>query len=306
MTSRLLCAFFFIFVLLIHPPTVLPEQIIVDSEKQFQLAFQALEESEYQRAVVEFERFIHFFPEDEKVPRARYLIGICYLRGKRYETARRSLEEVYRAYYPKPVSGKALFLIGESYFRQGFAEEAAGFFKKVIETYPQPELKNAAIYRLGWSRMQKDKWQEASKTFNLVEKSSRLYPSAIDLSDKALMGEDLPYKSPTTAGVLAVIPGLGHVYTDRYKDGMVALLLNGLTIWAAVEAFNQDLNVLGGVLVALELGWYSGNIYSAVNSAHKYNRKVRADFRRSLTDSLNLNLFTSREVPLGLALKIDF
>ena len=112
------------------------------------------------------------------------------------------------------------------------AVEAAGFFKKVIETYSQPELKNAAIYRLGWSRMQKDKWQEASKTFNLVEKSSRLYPSASDLSEKALMGEDLPHKSPTTAGVLAIVPGLGHVYTERYKDGMVAFLLNGLTIWA--------------------------------------------------------------------------
>jgi hypothetical protein len=87
---------------------------------------------------------------------------------------------------------------------------------------------------------------------------------------------------------------------------MVAFLLNGLTIWAAVEAFDQDLDVLGGVLVALELGWYSGNIYSAVNSAHKYNRKVRADFRRSLSDTLNLNLFTSKDIPLGLVLKIEF
>jgi len=302
-----LCAFFFILVSMIHPSTVLSEQIVVDSEEQFQLAFQVLEKGDYPRAVFEFERFVHFFPDDEKVPRARYLVGVCYLEGKKYEMARKSLEEVYGDYYPGPISGKALLLIGESYYRQGFLEQAASFFRKVMDTYPQPELNNAARYRLGWSLLQADKWQEASEIFKLIEKTSSLYPSARDLSEKALMGEALPYKSPATAGVLAgVLPGLAHVYVSRYKDGMVAFLLNGLTIWAAVDAFDQDLDVLGGVLVALELGWYSGNIYSAVNSAHKYNRKVRANFRRSLSDTLNLNLFTSKDIPLGLALKIEF
>jgi len=115
----------------------------------------------------------------------------------------------------------------------------------------------------------------------------------------------LPSKNPTTAGVLAVVPGLGHLYCNRPKDAVVAFLLNGLTIWAAIEAFDEDLDVLGGVLLLLESGWYTGNIYSAVNSAHKYNRKVRNDFRGSLPDRLNLNLFTTRD-GLGLALKIVF
>ncbi|MEE9610697.1 MAG: hypothetical protein V3W19_05565, partial [Desulfatiglandales bacterium] len=96
-----------------------------------------------------------------------------------------------------------------------------------------------------------------------------------------------------------------HVYSNRYKDGLAAFLLNGLFILAAVEAFDEDLNVLGGMLIFLELGWYTGNIYSAVNTAHKYNRKARNDFRRSLPDRLNLNLFTTRD-GLGVALKIDF
>jgi tetratricopeptide (TPR) repeat protein len=281
-------------------------QILIDSDDQFQFALQTLELGEYQRAVVEFERFIHFFPDSEKVPRARYLIGTAYLEGKQYETARNVLTEVYESYSHKLLGGKALLLIGESYFAQGISEEAQFYFKRVIQEFPLPELTNPAYYRLGWSRMSSNQWLEASETFKLVEKQSPLYPSALDLAERSLKGNQLSYKSPTTAGTLAIIPGLGHAYLHRYKDGLVALLLNGLTIWAAVEAFNEDLNVLGGLLVALEVGWYAGNIYSAVNGAHKYNKKISDDFRQNLPDRFEMDYSRSRTPPLGLSFKIEF
>jgi TolA-binding protein len=288
------------------PNPAMSEQIVIDSNDQFQFALQTLEKGAYQRAVVEFERFIHFFPEDKKVPEARYDIGLAYLKGKQYEQARKVLNGVYETYPGKLVAGKALLLIGESYYEQGISDEAEIYFKRVIQEYPLPQLKSLAYYRLGWSQMQADRWLEASETFKKVEQGSPLYPSALDLTEMSLNGEQLSYKSPTTAGILAILPGLGHVYTRRYKDGMLALLLNGLTIWAAVEAFDEDLDVLGGLLVALEVGWYSGNIYSAVNSAHKYNRKVRDDFRRNLTDRFNVEISSTKDVPIGLSFKIEF
>ncbi len=281
--------------------------MIINSDDQFQFARKTMEKREYHRAIIEFERFIHFFPRDEKVPKARYLIGLCYLRTKKFEMARKVLEDVYKTYSNRPIGGKALISIGESYYRQGVPEEAGRYFKKVIEEYPQPELRNAALYRLGWSRMRANRWEEASETFKMVEKGSLLYHGSQDLSEKSLEGKLLPHKEPTTAGIMAaLLPGLGHAYSNRYRDGIVALLLNGLFIWAAFESFDQDLDVLGGILTFLELGWYSGNIYSAVNTAHKYNRKVENDFRRSLTDQFDLNLLTTREGHLGLALRIEF
>lgn len=302
----------FIFLLIILPvPLAISadpqaNQIIINSDDQFQFAMQALELGEYQRAVVEFERFIHFFPESEKVPRARYLIGVAYLRGKQFESARKVLDEIYEAYSHKILGGKALLLIGESYYAQGIFEEAEFYFKRVIQEFPLPDLTNTAYYRLGWSRMHSNEWLEASESFKLVKKESPLYPSASDLAEESLKGDELSIKSPTTAGILAIMPGLGHAYLGRYKDGMVALLLNGLTIWAAVEAFDEDLDVLGGLLVALEVGWYSGNIYSAVNGAHKYNRKIRNDFRQNLPDRFEIEYSKSRIAPLGLTLRIEF
>jgi TolA-binding protein len=307
MTKSLWIPAFFVLAFLLQSTTLHASQILIDSETQFHYAEQVMAKGEYLRAVVEFERFIHFFPDDQKVSRARLLIGMCYMRAKDYESARKVFDTLYRTYPKDLIGGKALLFMGESYYRQGIYKEAEYYFQKVIEIYPQPELKNSALYRLGWCRMQTRNWQEASETFKAVGSASSLYASSQDLARKSLEGETLPYKNPTTAGVLAgVLPGLGHAYCDRYKDGLVAFLLNGVFVWASVESFNKDLNVLGGMLSFLELGWYTGNIYSAVNSAHKLNRKLKDDYIEGLPDAWNLSLLATREGQLGLTLSFSF
>jgi len=256
---------------------------------------------------VELERFIYFFPEDARVPRAETLIGRCYMEEKAYDKARKTLMSFLEERPKSPLRGEVLFMIGESYATQGVEKEAERYFKRVLMENPDPALKNRTLYRLGWSRLQADRWKEASEAFKGVDRSSPLYDPARQLAEQSLQGEDLPLKSPVAAGVLAgLLPGLGHAYSDRYKDGLVSLLLNGLFVWASVQSFNHDQDVLGGMLSFLELGWYSGNIYSAVNCAHKYNRKVKEDFRRHLSDRLTLQPFFSKRGQVGLALKFDF
>lgn len=283
------------------------ETVVVDSQNQFQLASEAMSKGEYQRAVYEFKRFLFFFPADPDVPKVNYLIGKCYLLDRQFDAARESLLQTYQTYPDSAVGGQALLLIGESYFQQGISKQAINYFEKTIQEYSQPEIKNAAIYKLGWAQMQAEQWQAASQAFQKVTPESPLYTNSQSLARESLKGADLPSKNPTTAGLLAaVVPGLGHVYCDRYKDGLVAFALNGLFILAAHEAFDHDQNTLGGMLCFLELGWYTGNIYSATNSAHKYNRAVRNEYRKNLYEQFNVNLFASPQGQIGLALRIDF
>lgn len=307
MNRRLWLPALFALVFLLQSTVSHSAQIIIDSDEQFRFAEQTMEQGDYLRAVFEFERFIHFFPGHEKVPRARLLIGISYLKAGDFEAARKVFDAVQRDYTGNLVGGKALLLMGESYFRQGIFKEAEYYFQRVVETYPQTELKNTAVYRLGWCRMHTRQWRDASETFKSVGSGSPLYASSQDLAQRSLDGETLPYKNPTTAGVLAgVLPGLGHVYCNRYKDGAVAFLLNGLFIWATVESFNNDNDVLGAILAFASVGWYTGNIYSAVNSAHKHNRKVKDDFLQGLPDSMNIGLLATRQGHLGLTLSFRF
>jgi len=295
-----------LFILLLAPMPVLPAEITINSEEQFRFAEQAMEKGEYLRAVFEFERFINFFPRDEKVPEARLLIGTNYLKAGDFESARRVLNGVFTDYPGSITGGKALLLMGESYYRQGVFNEAEYYFEQVIKNYTDIELRNTALYRLGWARMQTGSWSEAARTFSKVNPGP-LYDTSQHLALSSLGGETLPYKSPTTAGILAgVVPGLGHAYVQRYRNAATAFILNGLFIWATVESFDKDLPVLGAILGFAELGWYSGNIYSAVNSTQKYNRKLRDDFLHGLPDSAKVGLFKTRDGRLGLCLKIDF
>jgi outer membrane protein assembly factor BamD (BamD/ComL family) len=285
---------------------VLSDQVIINSDDQFDFAHSIMDDGDYARAVVEFERFIHFFPVDSRVPRARLFIGMCYLNDRRYEEAREIFYPFITSEQDSPLSAKAVFLMGESYYQQGISKEAEHYFVQVIEKYPDSDLKNAALYRLGWTRMRQNKWSEASAVFKTIKKDSLFYESSRELAAQSLDGEELLEKNPAYAGTLAIVPGLGHVYVSRYRDAMVSFLVNGLFIWAAVQAFHSDQDVLGGILTFVELGFYTGNIYSAVNAAHKHNRKVQNDFRKSLQDTLDLNLFTAEKGRMGLALTFQF
>lgn len=294
-------------ILLFMIPPAFPGQVIIESNDQFEFARASMEGGDYSGAVGEFKRFIHFFPKDPKVPAAQFLIGICHLKDRRHEAARDIFFEINRSDPESPFAAKALFLIGESYYQQGVVKEAGHYFVQVIEKYPQIELKNTALYRLGWTKMKGNKWADASQAFSKVEQESRFYYSSQHLAEQSLKGETLLYKSPALAGSLAaIVPGLGHAYVSRYKDAAIAFLLNGLFIWAAVESFHEDHEVLGGILTFLEIGWYSGNIYSAVNVTHKHNRKIQNEFRSTLKDRLDLHLFTAREGHVGLALTWRF
>lgn len=301
-----LCPLVLILLSLLRPCISAGSELTIRSDDQLRLAEEAMARGEYQRAIVELERLLHFFPRDEEAPRARYLIGLSYLKAKQHQNARNAFGELMRAYPGTPFAGQALFMTAESFYMQGLFQEAEAVYTRVIEEQTDSELGNHAVYRLGWTRMHLGRWKEASRSFDEVSHTSYLFLNARDLSSKSLQGEALPSKDPVTAGVLAAaLPGLGHAYTNRYKDGVVAFLLNGLFIWAAYESFNRDLEVLGGILTFLELGWYSGNIYSAVNSAHKYNRAVKNEFLGSMADRLDVGLFTTRE-QVGIALRLTF
>jgi hypothetical protein len=67
-----------------------------------------------------------------------------------------------------------------------------------------------------------------------------------------------------------------------------------------VESFQHKNYVVGGILTFFELGWYSGNIYSAVSSAHKYNQRKKKEYLDSLEkdDRFSLGITLRGKQPL--------
>ena len=282
------------------------KELVINSEDQLSFAQKYMDRGEFEKAIVELERYMFFFPHDEDIPFAQYLTGKCYIGLKKYTDARKILEKLYTKDTAGTYADKALFLIGEAFYKEGMYEEAEICFTGLVREHPLSDLKDDAAYRQGWSQLSGDKWDAAADTFKSMDKDSPLYTPSLNIYEELKTAPDYEQKNPLTAGILAgVIPGLGHAYSNRYRDGLTAFVVNGLFIWAAAEAFEDDNEALGGILSFLEAGWYAGNIYSAVNCAHKYNRKAKNDFLLRLNENAGFNLSLYGNQNFGLSFNIN-
>jgi tetratricopeptide (TPR) repeat protein len=262
-----------------------------DMEKQLLFADSLFEDKDFYRAITEYKRFIFFYPEARMMcEKAYFKIGISYYAAKRYEESIEALT-TFIGKYPE-----SSFLI-DALYHKGLAEKALKQYDRSVSTFQhiidtdKGEYRNKAVYQQALIYIDQENWVNARQSFSHIPEGSALYPSASVFLQGIDNIDNIPYKSPAVAGTLAaILPGSGHLYTERPRDALVAFLLNGAFILAAVELFNDDEYVTGGIVTFFELGWYSGNIYSAVNCAHKYNKRMKKDFIQGLRDRTSVSI----------------
>lgn len=264
--------------------------VFLDPERQFQFAEHYFQEGEYYRAIGEYERFIYFFPEAKQVELARYRIGLAYLEGERYQEAIQAFKRLIDEYQISVYAIKSYLRISEAYVHLKNYDEALINIENLIAIAPDQGIKDEAYYQCGWIYLEKGLWENAQTCFDKISAKSRKKYRLEQLQKELDKKKLLKRKSPFIAGVLAVVPGSGHLYCERYRDALVSFLVNGALIFAAYEAFDNDQNALGGIISFVEVGFYSGNIYSAISSAHKYNRDEKNRFFRYLKDHAKLNI----------------
>jgi outer membrane protein assembly factor BamD (BamD/ComL family) len=227
---------------------------------------------DYFRAITEYKRFLFLYPSDARAGRVQLQIGLSYQHGQQWEDARKTFEEIARQQTDAAIRAEAAYRVGETSLQQGRYAQAIADLRPVAEQYRHTAIGDQAGYLLGWSYLRARQWPEASQTFASIDTTSPLFPSSRALADAARAGEELPRKSPALAGLMsAVIPGTGQFYTGRWRDGTVALLLNGAFLAAGLEAVSAGNEAAAGLLLFFEAAWYSGAIYGAVNAAQKYN-----------------------------------
>lgn len=245
-------------------------------------------EGDYYRTITEAKRFIFLNPDDARRVEAEILIARAYFEAGKYEQARQAYLPVIKQTQRPDLSAKALIEFGKCLERLGLADDAAAFYKGLavepsLPTDHKEDISNIARYRLGWMQLERGNWTAAGEAFDSVSTSHRLKSSAMDLADKSLQGNDLSFKSPTTAGVLSgILPGAGQLYNGRPVDAALAFGLNAAFLYGTVEAYNSENWAVFTLLGLMEIGWYGGNIYNAVNGAHIHNREVKEEFIKRL------------------------
>jgi TolA-binding protein/TM2 domain-containing membrane protein YozV len=258
-------------------------------------AEQLMREGEYFRAITEYRRFLFYYPQDPRQAMVHFRIGLAFYRGQRYGDALQIFREVAQR-YPNTSYGKQAWLWqGESLLQQAQYGAAAQVYIEILQQFPHDEVGQQARYQQGWTFLYRRQWQDAARQFQQVAPDSPLYRAAQHLAEEAIAGEQIAPKSPVVAGALsAVIPGSGQLYNGRIGDALLAFLLNSLFIAGITQAVIHQEVAVAGVLSFFEVGWYAGNVYSAINGAHKENRYAVETYLRNLEGRFRLPL---AEVP---------
>ena len=246
-------------------------------------------ERDFYRAITEYKRLIFFYPQSPLSKQARLQIALAYMEGKKFGAAQSALEDFVDLYNDEEMKWQAIFYLAELHYRAGAYDEAIQLFSRIESADTIAELKKEATLKKSWAFVKKGEWAAAAHLFKTIDADEK--EESIDRLSLELTKVDLRHKSPALAGTLsAVLPGAGQLYVGRKKDAAAAFLLNGAFILGAVEAFRDDKDVIGGILLFFEAGWYAGNIYSAIGGAHKYNDKQKNDYIYSLERRYSLKV----------------
>lgn len=280
-----------------------------EGEKQFAFAESLFKERDFFRAISEYKRFAFLYPGDAaRVEASRFRIGECYFLAERWEEAVETFRQFVKDFPESRRVDEAILYMGEAEKKRKRYDEALSLFDAVAERGQNREHRNRGVYEGALVLLEKGDWPGARERFLRVGEESSLRRPALVYSEGLEKEKELPRKDPAVAGTLAaILPGAGHLYTERPKDALIAFLLNGAFIWAAVELFDDGNTVAGSVVTFFELGWYTGNIYSAVGSAHKFNRRIRENHLKILKEQALLSRRGDHGTPsLCFAFNIPF
>lgn len=239
-------------------------------------------EGDHYRAITEYKRFLHYQLDDKRRAYAQIQIARSLVAGERWQQADSALEKVWGNYPDSTEAGQAQQLYANIAYERGD-------FKNAITRYTElenPHSEGQRIdnsYRLGLAELQQDHPERARQHF------SDLKNPQLNLSLDQY--QQLPRKSPQLAATLsALLPGAGQLYTKRPRQAGIAFALNSAFIYGAVEAWDNENYAVSAILSLFELGWYGGNIYNAMNNAHKYNQHQRQNFLERLQQRFDLSL----------------
>ncbi len=249
------------------------------------------ERGHYYQAVTEYERFIYFNPNHPSVPNARLKIAFCYKLGEEYDKAIVLFRNLVDEYHNQEVGKEAAYQVGECYLESGDYELALIEFENFTEDNPNHLLSEKAKWEMAWTYIYLEEYSSAEKRLFLIKKDSLYQKPSQELAGALKQLPHLPRKSPLMAGLLAaVIPGAGHFYMGKKKQAIFAFVTNALLFYGAYEAFASEIYAVGGIASFFSLNYYSGNIFGALNSAHKFNKNVREEYLEGFRRKYNLSI----------------
>jgi len=221
---------------------------------------------------------------------ARFLIGLSYAHEKQYEKARKELYKLKESLTVKnAVSQNYQGLFCEMLYQIAYINFYTHSFDQFL--MEKKESDASCQYQAKTIRSSFELLEIAALTYTMQwEDSYRAVAasSALSASLKHDLLTDISQpishhdKSPYIGGILALIPGLGHIYAGRLTDGVRSFIINGSFATLTIYSILQKGYIFAGLFGTIETVLYSANIYGGVNAVLQENARYYVETRDAI------------------------
>jgi tetratricopeptide (TPR) repeat protein len=237
----------------------------------FAFANRLRDDGDHARAVTEYRRLLFHFPRSRHASAARLEMARCHARLEAWDEAEAELARLADGdddWARTAAYERALVRRSAKQY-----EAAAVAYHAFATEHPDDPRAAEARWQGAWCLLFDHRLEQAERAFADIKAPHPRAEDAARLAQECRRVAGMPRKSPFLAGVLGIVPGLGHFYVGRYKDGLVSLGVSGLFGLGANSAFRHGAKGAGVVLGLLGANFYAGGLFGGVNWAHRVNRE---------------------------------
>jgi len=241
----------------------------------------------FEAAAVEFERFVYVNPDHGFADRARYYGAMADVQSGRYREAVSGLMKLetllYESGNDKDLRRMSLFQIANIFFRQKHTNDFLLARDRFFAEYPEPgpvlggymdAMRTALL-------IEEFDWEGALQFIEDARMNDGFVP---ELEVLLIRASETSQKHPAVAGILSVVPGMGHIYAGRTMDGIRSFFINGGLAGAAVLSVVLGIPVLAALFIVIGVTAYGANIYGGVNAALQRNAVTAVEMRNAMLD----------------------
>ena len=225
-------------------------------------------------AITEYKRFLFFNSDHPQSGEVQFKIGLAYRAKQRWVAAAEAMIVAIQLTSEAELQAERRVELAVTLIASGAYDLALVELIKVDMQSQSARLRQRARFLRGVAYLYQFKWEQARSVFQVYfDEIPSAAGAAAEIDTLFLDALNRSQKSEKAARLLSTfLPGLGQTYAGDWKNGLNALLLNGvlgyITLDAAIERDYDDALLS---FFFLFYRYYAGNRYRAVEAAQTFN-----------------------------------
>ena len=229
---------------------------------------------DYDAAITEYKRFLFFNADDPRVDEVQFKIGLAYRAQKWWMEAAEAMIAAIQRTTETELQVERRVELAVTLIASGAYDLALVELIKVDMQSQSAQLRQRARFLRGVAYLYQFKWEQARSVFQAYfDEIPNAAGTAAEIDSLFLDALNRSQKSEKAARLLSTfLPGLGQTYAGDWKNGLNALLLNGVLGYITLDAvIERDYDDALLSFFFLFYRYYSGNRYRAAEAAQTFN-----------------------------------